>query len=493
MVLERVRKAILQQGLLEPGARVVAGVSGGPDSLCLLHVLTRLAPELGLALHVAHLDHRLRGPESAADAAYVAKLAGEWGLPCTVEQADVSAIATDRHLAVEEAARRARYAFLARVAVATGSMVIVVGHNADDQAETVLMHFLRGSGLAGLRGMLPRARLGDYRLLEEAGAPAAALPELWLVRPLLEVSRSDILAYCANEGLQPRFDRSNLDTTLFRNWLRHRVLPLLSEHNPRVREVLCRSAQVLADEHALVRSLLDEAWEGLVAEEAPGLVALDLAAWRRLPAAVQRSSLREAIHRLRWTLRDIGFVHVEDALRVAQEGPTGRQATLPQGLMLRVEYDRLVVGEAVGGASLPDWPLLDPDTAPVPVVVPGQTRLPGGWVLEASLVPAAGLPPAWDANPDPWLAYVAWPEPAGVLWLRTRQPGDCFCPLGMGGQSVRLAGWLTNQKVPRAARSRIPLLVGEPGIVWVCGQRFDERARVGTGTERVLVLRFWRE
>jgi len=129
----------------------------------------------------------------------------------------------------------------------------------------------------------------------------------------------------------------------------------------------------------------------------------------------------------------------------------------------------------------------------VPVVVPGQTRLPGGWVLEASLVPAAGLPPAWDANPDPWLAYVAWPEPAGVLWLRTRQPGDCFCPLGMGGQSVRLAGWLTNQKVPRAARSRIPLLVGEPGIVWVCGQRFDERARVGTGTERVLVLRFWRE
>jgi tRNA(Ile)-lysidine synthetase-like protein len=493
MLLDQVRETIRVHGLIGLGARLVVGVSGGPDSLCLLHLLTRLRPELDLALHVAHLDHRLRGQESAADAEYVAERAADWDLPCTVERADVAAIASSRRLAVEEAARRARYAFLARVAVATGSSTIAVGHNADDQAETVLMHFLRGSGLAGLRGMRPRARLGDYRLLEELGAPAGAQPELWLVRPLLETSRAEVLTYCAQEGLQPRFDRSNLDTTLFRNWLRHRVLPLLAEHNPRVREVLSRSALVLADDHALLRSLLDEAWPSLVAEESAGRIAFDLAAWRRLPVSLQRSSLREAIHRLRRSLRDIGFVHVENALRAAQEGPAGRQATLPQGLMLHVGYDRLAVADAPAGESLPDWPLLDPRAEPLPVAVPGQTPLPGGWTLEARIVPAAELPAGWEANPDPWLAYAAWPEPAAQIWLRARRPGDRFCPMGMDGQSVRLADWLTNRKVPRAARARLPMLVGPSGILWVCGQRLAENARVRADTQRVLLLRFVRE
>lgn len=493
MVLEQVRETIRVHGLIGPGARLVVGVSGGPDSLCLLHLLTRLRLELNLALHVAHLDHRLRGQDSAADAHYVAELAAEWGLPFTAEQADVSAIASSHRLSVEEAARRARYDFLARVAAATGSSTIAVGHNADDQAETVLMHFLRGSGIAGLRGMRPRTRLGDYRLLEEPGVPADAQPELWLVRPLLETSRAEVLTYCAQEGLQPRFDRSNLDTTLFRNWLRHRVLPLLAEHNPRVHEVLGRTALVLADDHALLRGLLYEAWPSLVTEESAGRIAFDLAAWRRLPVSLQRSSLREAIHRLRRSLRDIGFVHVENALRAAQEGPAGRQATLPQGLMLHVGYDRLAVADALGGESLPDWPLLEPGSVPLPVAIPGRTHLPGGWTLEARVVPVVELPAGWEANPDPWLAYAAWPEPAGPLWLRTRQPGDRFCPMGMGGQSVRLADWLTNRKVPRAARARLPLLVGPSGIMWVCGHRLDERARVAVATVRVLLLRFVRE
>jgi tRNA(Ile)-lysidine synthetase-like protein len=492
VLLERVSATIRQHSLLVPGEKVVVGVSGGPDSLCMLHLLNRLRVELRLALHVAHVDHQLRGADSEADAAFVVALAERWGLPCTVERVDVASLARRQHLAVEEAARCARYASLARVALEVGARTIAVGHNADDQAETVLMHWLRGSGLAGLRGMQLRTPLREFRLLEVAHAPAPMPPDLWLVRPLLETARADIFVYCKAQGLQPRF--SNLDTTRFRNWLRHEVIPLLAQHNPRVQEVLRRSASVLADDYALLHSLLEKAWPSLVTEESAGRITFDLCAWRALPASLQRSSLREAVHRLRLTLRNIGFVHVEAAAQAAREGPAGRRATLPQGLSLIVGYDRLTIASAETGEALPDWPLLACAAVALPVAIPGRTRLPGGaWTLEADLAGTSSLPDGWRGNADPWLAYVDAAVAAGPLWLRARRRGDRFRPMGMGNQQVRLSDWMTSQKVPRLARARLPLLTNERGILWVCGQRLDESARVRVDTESVFVLRFAHE
>jgi tRNA(Ile)-lysidine synthase len=515
-VLRQIRQTIEQHQLLAAGETVVVGVSGGPDSLCLLHALCRLRSEYDLVLHVAHLHHGLRGPDADADAEFVRALSADWGLPCTVERADVPALAAEHRLAVEEAARRARYATLSRIAERAGARSIAVGHNADDQAETVLMHWLRGSGLAGLRGMLPLSLLGDYRLLEEnAGLPPYS-PHLRLIRPLLEVTRAEIEAYCDYHRLEPRFDRSNLDTTYFRNWLRHEVIPLLARHNPNVREVMRRSARVIADDYALLRSLLEETWPRVVCEEiAPSLalpgeaeelgageraegsrqprIVFDLAAWRALPTALQRSTLREAIHRLRRSLRNINFVHVENALLVARDGTTGDRATLPRGLMLTVGYERFTVAGAGAPESLPDWPLLPPDCAPSSIVVPGATSLPeSDWLLEAAILGRGDLPEDWEANVDPWRAFLDAQAVGGDPVLRTRRPGDRFQPLGLDGHTVKLADFLTNQKVPRAARDRLPLLVGEDGIAWVCGQRVDERARVVRGTKGVLALHFVR-
>ncbi len=165
-LLPRVRRYAQRYGLFAPGETVVVGVSGGPDSLCLLHLLRRLAPGLRLWLHVAHLNHGLRGDEADADAAFVAELCDCWGLPCTVGRADVAALAEEAGLSLEEAARQARYRFLAGVAEAGGAGTIAVGHNADDQAETVLMHFLRGSGVAGLRGMHAEGAAGRVSISE---------------------------------------------------------------------------------------------------------------------------------------------------------------------------------------------------------------------------------------------------------------------------------------------------------------------------------------
>ncbi len=510
-LLERVSQAIDAHHLLSPGETVVVGVSGGPDSLCLLHLLCRLQAgaedqaEEGwnLKLHVAHLHHGLRGAEADADAAFVRELAADWGLPVHVDHANVPALAREHGLAVEEAARRARYAFLARVAAEVGAGAVAVGHNADDQAETVLMHFLRGSGLAGLRGMLPRTPLSDYRFLElGAGALAEGTR---LIRPLLDIPRAEIEAYCDYHGLEPRFDRSNLDTTYFRNWLRYEVIPLLEAHNPNLRQVLCRSAQVITGDYALLRSLLEDRWHRVVVEErlqprtkvlgeGPGQrIVLDLAGWRALPASLQRSILREAVQRLRRTLRDISFVHIEDAVRVAREGTTGSQATLPRGLMLTVGYERLTLAAADAAPELPEWPVLPPGTGRIPVQVPGQTPLPhAGWILHAKVLARRDLPAAWETNPDPWRAFLDLGAVAAGLWLRTREAGDRLQPLGMQGHSVKLSALLTNLKVPQAARDRLPLLVTAWGLAWVCGHRLDRRARVRDDSEQVLHLRFVR-
>lgn len=490
-VVERVRLVIERHGLLPTGETVVVGVSGGPDSLCLLHVLLRLADAYGVGLHVAHLNHRIRGADADADAAFVSELAAFWGLPCTVEALDVPALARSKKLALEEAARRVRYAFLSEVALRLGSHTIAVAHNADDQVESVVMHCLRGSGLAGLRGMLPLTRLTDYRLLDDLTAPqtAEARSGLSLVRPLLEVPRADVEAYCAAHGLKPRFDLSNLDTTYYRNRLRHELIPYLESYNPNIRQVIRRTAQVFTDDYELLRREMELAWAGVVRSERAGLVVFDRAAWRSLPRSLQRATLREAVHRLRRSLRDINFVHIEDALSVLLEGETGSRATLPQGLLATLSYDCFVVADETHRSPLPDWPLLL-DEEPLPVAVPGLTPLPGGeWLLEAEIL--ATSPALCPAEADPWEAYLDY-DAATCPYLRRRQTGDRFQPLGLGGGSKRLSEFMTNEKIPACWRDYVPLLLSGGRIAWVCGYRPDERARVSASTQKILHLRFRR-
>lgn len=494
-LVARVRDAIERHRLVVTGDKVVVGVSGGPDSVCMLHILRELSPDLSLSLHVAHLNHLMRGEDADADAAFVARLARDWDLPATIESADVSAFARTHKLALEEAARRVRYAFLAQVAVQIGARTIAVAHNADDQTETVLMHWLRGSGLAGLRGMLPSTPMGDLRfeIRDWRWGPQYPIPNtqsLVLTRPLLEISRADIEAYCARHNLQPRFDRSNLDTTYFRNRLRHELIPYLETYNVNIREIMRRSASVVTADYEVLREQLEITWGQIVRTESDREVAFDLATWRALPLALKRSTIREAIHRLRRALRNIDFVHVENAVEILTDGETGAQATLPRGLMLTIGYSTFTVADE-NFRELPDFPLLLTEH-PVVITVPGRTELPeSAWVLKTELssrsevsdedLAAAG---GWEACLD---ATVVGISPV----LRPRRLGDRFCPFGMGGRSKRVNEFMINEKIPASWRNHIPLMVNEAGeVVWVCGWRVDERARVTTDTQRVAWLRF---
>ncbi len=302
-LIEKVRVALAERRMIAPGDRVVVAVSGGPDSLCMLHILCALRADLGISPHVAHLDHMLRGAESAAEAAFVAATAQAWGVPSTIAAIDVGARAKETRDNLHQAGRVARYAFLAQVAREQGAQAVAVAHNADDQAETVLMHLLRGAGPAGLRGICPVVpweewsgmKNEEWRMEKKSLADPSSFstPNSQLIRPLLGITRAEIERYCAEQGLDPRRDPTNLDRHPTRNRLRHELLPLLIEYNPHIVAALGRTALVTADEYDLVLQALDVAWPAL-ASTRPGAVDFAGEAWRQLHPALQRAALRRA-------------------------------------------------------------------------------------------------------------------------------------------------------------------------------------------------------
>lgn len=486
-LIGQVRDALDRHGLLHPGDTVVVGVSGGPDSLCLLHVLRQLAPEYGVALQVGHLHHGIRGPEADQDAEYVAALCRAWELACTVERADVPAQAREFGLALEEAARRARYAFLGALARCLGGGSVAVAHNADDQVETVLMHLLRGAGLAGLRGMRPLAWLDELRLGPADGQTSEEPRErIHLLRPLLGVARQDIEAYCAEHDLRPRFDRSNLDTTYYRNRLRHELIPALESYNPNLRAVVRRTAEVLAGDYDLLRGLLLETWPTVVRQESDQAIVYDLATLRALPLGLQRSVLREGIHRLRASLRNISWVHVDDAVEILRTGRTGAVATLPQGLALTLGYAEALLASEGYRQRGEDRPRI---VGCIAVPVPGAADIPGSrWTVETRLVARLALPLGWERNPDPYLAYLDAARLAFPLTLRGRRVGDRFVPLGLDHHQ-KVSDFMINQKIPRHERDAVPLLVSGDDILWVVGWHPDARYALSEDTAEVLVVR----
>jgi tRNA(Ile)-lysidine synthase len=492
--LTDLRRFVLTRDLLPRGSTVIVGVSGGADSLSLLHALSALAPELDLRLHVAHLNHQLRGEEAQADADFVRDIAQRWGLPHTIESRDVRGYARDDKLSLEEAARQVRYGFLLEVALAEHSETIAVAHNADDQAESVLMHFLRGSGLSGLRGMLPKMRIAELRLRSAPVGirnydsafrlPNSELKDIFLIRPFLETPRSAIEEYCAQYDLHPRIDSTNADTTYFRNRLRHELLPLLETYNPQIRSILRRTADVIAAEHEVLQAHVNYAWGMTVVEESTTAIKFDLPLWREQPIGVRRALLRQAIHQLRPPLRDIDFVHVEHAIEILQRAATGDQVTLPQNLFLEVSYHTFTIAPR-DELILPDWPLLPEEVTALPINVPGITPLPESpWSIEATFeacdhhVPLSRFAACCDADTLP-----------GALALRPRTSADRFHPQGMPS-SVRLKDWMINVKVPRAIRDRLPLLVSGDQIVWVPGFRVGQPYLVRGETRRIIKLVF---
>ncbi|MGQ9497421.1 MAG: tRNA lysidine(34) synthetase TilS [Desulfotomaculales bacterium] len=464
-LLAVVRANLTRFAMVTRGARVVVGVSGGPDSVALLDLLFRLREEFGLKLIVAHLNHMLRGREADADAAFVERLAAGYGLPYVGERVDVAAYRAAAGGSPEEAAREVRYAFFARVAQDTAAARVALGHNADDQAETVLFHFLRGTGPAGLKGILPVR--GIY------------------IRPLITARRAAIAAYLAERGIAARLDRSNVQPVYTRNKIRLLLLPLLEkEYNPQIVDALGRLAEVCREEDAYLEAQGERALRDALLAHEEGRLRLRAAQVTDLPLALRRRVIRLAWQQVTGSEHPLDFGDVERVVRLLGDPAGGKQVPLPRRVRAEKAHGELVfTGQREESAVTAFERTLQ---------VPGTTAIPElGLSIESSIE-------SWDGQVDPRAlppteAVLDADRVAFPLTVRTRRRGDRFAPLGGRGK-VKLKRFLINAGVPRGTRDKLPLVVDAGSeIVWVAGVRPAETARVRDGTRQVLRLRLLRD
>jgi tRNA(Ile)-lysidine synthase len=459
---------------------LVVGVSGGTDSVCLLHILLQLRDKLNLDLHVAHLNHQLRGAEADVDAEYVSDLARKLGIAATIEKRDVKAYQSANRFSLEEAAREARYAFFAEVAQATGAGAVAVGHTADDHAETILMHLIRGTGLLGLQGM---KALSWWRLASPAGRLNGA--QLAVIRPLLEIRREEIEAYCAACDLSTRLDSSNFSSQYLRSRIRAELMPLLREYNPRIRESLQRIARTVAADIAHLDEEVESLWGSIVVGRLDG-AALDNKDFARLSPAHRRHLLRSVLRRLLGDLRGIELVHIEALLKVMVR-PAGKKLSLPGGLVFHGGYaESLITREEDTLCPLP------PLTGEQRLAIPGETML-SGWQIKAKAIENDLWPTdaaCHEAHPGTLFgACLDFDLTGAELVVRSRRDGDRFQPLGMG-KSKKLQDFMVDARIPRAWRDRVPLVCTGERIIWVVGWRIDHRVRITDSTRRALRLEF---
>lgn len=466
-----------QSSLFQQGKPLVVGVSGGADSICLLHLLYRYASAWQIELHVAHLDHGLRAV-SAQDAAFVQALAAEWQLPCHVEQLPPGALVESGEN-LEAAARNARYTFFGAVAACVGAPQIATAHTADDQAETFLMHLLRGSGLDGLTGMQPRSPLASGHLDRHP---------VVLLRPLLGVWRTEILRYLNAQQLTWREDITNRNQRFTRNWLRHAILPQLCERLPGAAHALVRTASILSAEAERAEALNQAAFQSLLVAPAQSeRVLLSRAEFAAHDIATQRGVIRLAWRQLAQTSNSLTFEQLE-TLRteilatVENRGPV----PLAAGMAWSINCAQVSLHHLAAHPFSPSHPWLSPGKMPFPLPKSGTVQM-GTWYLQIQSRPVSALPVDWRHNADPWTAYID--ATAAPLFLNTSQEGQQFAPLGMNGQHKSLGDFFTDRKIHPILRSGWPLIVdAQENVLWVCGLHLSHNARITPKTEQVLHL-----
>jgi len=480
----RILDFIHKHNLISPGEMVVVGVSGGADSVCLLRVLARWQRELGTNLHVAHLNHQLRGAESEADARYVANLAGRLGIPITIDKQDVAAYRSKMNCSLEEAARELRYSFLARVANDVGANRVAIGHTKDDQVETILMHILRGTGTSGLRGLAPCSPM----VYDKGGMLVRATPmslrakrsNLSVIRPLLDTTREETLNYCQEQQLEPRVDSSNLSLSFFRNRCRLELLPLLREYNPSIDQALLRLAEIARDDSSFVEQQALQSWNE-VAKEEDDAVRLDKRKICALPIALQSQMIRLAIGKLAGDIRDIEAGHIE-AIRSLLGKPVGKRTSLPHGLICQGEYDEVVIATSAEQSQLASLSCpFPPLNGEFSLKVPGETIL-SRWRVIASIMQERIAKGKFVAEFD-------LGQTGTELFVRQRQPGDRFQPLGMN-MPKKLQEFMVDAKIPLPWRERIPIVCSPDYPIWVVGWRIDDRVKVTKATREILRLEF---
>jgi tRNA(Ile)-lysidine synthase len=469
-ILRTVERTIDTHRMIHAGDTVLVGVSGGPDSVALVHILLALAPKFSFQVVIAHLNHCLRQDESTRDEAFVVSLADKLDLPLHAERQDVRRYQNKHHLSLEEAARKVRYRFYDSIASKFGYEKIALGHHSDDNAELILMYLLRGSGPLGLSGIPP---VRDDKI----------------IRPLIEIKRTEIMDYIAVKGLEYVVDSSNRDSQYLRNKIRNRLIPeLKAEYNPKLLDTLNRLASILDAEEEWIENLIQAVFKKVIVFEKQGQIGFDISELNQQPIAVRRRLIRMAVLNVKGNLRKLAFAHVEAAVKLAQNGPDSGSLDLPDRTRITRQNEVLIISrEAQNLRHLASTPLLSsmPDYE-YRLAEPAEI-----FIKEAALkirfseIPQEQSPDWRSFGKGTQTAYFDMDKIRFPLVIRNFRPGDRFSPLGMTGRQ-KLKKFFIDHKVSRTERRKIPILLSRNEIIWVVGHRLDNAAKIGPQTRRLL-------
>lgn len=456
----RVESFIKRYNMIEPGQGIVIGVSGGSDSLALLHILWSLRDKLGIEAVVAHVEHGIRGQQSLDDARYVMEIARHMGLPVYVKHCDVPLYAREHGLSEEEAGRIIRYEFFGHVCEIRGCSKIAVAHNKNDNAETILFNILRGTGLDGLVGIKPV--VGN------------------IIRPMLDVSKADIEAYCTAAGLNARKDYTNEDAAYTRNRIRLKLIPFLErEFNPNIIDSLVRMANILNDDNEYLKECVREAYEQVV-HITDGIAVVAAEKFAVLHKAIQRRISRSIIYAIKGDINGIEFFHIEQLTEYINTSRAGQKLVLPFDILAERSGDNVYVCTRLKMAHMAE-PFCHE------LAIPGDTYIKNGQAVVTSCIIDKNS--VTDYNSSVFEAYMDIDKISLPLCVRNRRDGDRFFPIGSAGHK-KLKEYFIDEKIPRVYRDAIPLVASDHEVLWVIGHRLSDICKVDDSTKKVLKLTY---
>jgi tRNA(Ile)-lysidine synthase len=467
-LLRIVEETVTAYGMLKEKDSVVVGVSGGPDSVALLHVLGALAPRFSLKLGIAHLNHCLRQNDSDKEAAFVETLSDRLGLPFHIYKEDVHEYQIKNKLSLEEAARRVRYTFLNRIAETNRYNKIALGHHSDDNAELVLMNLFRGSGPLGLSG-IPPVRDGK------------------IIRPLIKLNRSEIIDYLNQNRLKYVSDASNMDTKYLRNRVRHKLIPLLkTDYNPKISETLNRLSSIMLSEEAWIEDVIHPLFEKSVLNVQDDRITFSVSMLDPLHTAALRRILRKAISRIKGDLRRISFANIDAVQRLLEKGPAYGRLDLPDRIRIQRRGDVLLISREKSTLRNLDVESghLKPFVFEYKIAKPESIFIKEiGAHLEFTEMSTETMPDYCSAGR--YTGFFDQDTLSFPMVVRNYRPGDIFRPMGVGGMQ-KLKKFFIDKKVPRNERTKCPILLSRGKIIWVVGHRADESVKMTPSTRNVL-------
>lgn len=465
---------------------IVVGVSGGPDSVALLHLLCSLNAKksLGCRFYIAHLNHKLRGMDSEEDAGFIRRLSNEFNLPVFIKEIDIKGVAMGSRCSIEEAGRRERYKFFRDYSQEVGASRIAVGHSADDNVETLLQRIIRGTGILGLCGMRPKR-------------PISPDSNILLIRPLLHSWKKEIIRYLEERDIPYRIDSSNLQEVHLRNKIRIELLPLIQKgYNNQIKRVLLNLCEILNENYDFIDTASLSLLKDVILEESGSRYILGRNILLSFHPIIQYKIIHNILTRMEVPLKDFSYHHYKDILRHLKAGEPKKILRLPSNLMVWIEDARLFfqsqAGLAQGIRYEDEQSGKTGGFTKVELNLPGATPLPfANATIEAEIIDnEEGFLERFEASKTPYEEVIDMGKVTLPLSVRFRRPGDRFWPLGASG-TKKLKDFLIDKKVPRFERDKLPIVTSaddEP--IWIIGLRIDHRVRVSKETRKVIKLKY---